>query len=833
MRTRLLIRAVVACFFAAIFVISARAEDGHEGWLRYAPLDPGAAKIYAIVPRVVVVEGDSSVLRSAQQELSRGIRGMLAVALATQSQGANPSTASHTAAIILAVDKSLPPESFRIRWSDAADKKSLRITGGDDRGVLYGVFALLSKIARVDPLANIDETQQPSAPVRWVNDWDNLDGTIERGYGGRSIFFDADNVRADLSRANDYARLLASIGINGCAINNVNVNPRVLTAEFLPQLMRVADIFRAWGVRLAIAVDVSSPMRIGGLDTFDPLDPTAAKWWRERFDQVYGKIPDLGGVVVKADSEGRLGPSTYHRSPADAANVIARALKPHRGLVFYRAFVYNHHLDWRDPKNDRAKAAYDNFHPLDGQFDDNVVIQIKHGPIDFQAREPASPLFSGLEKTNEAIELQITQEYTGQQHHVVFLAPMWKEVLDFDMHAGRDSTPVKDLVAGKVFHRPIGGYVGIANVGLDANWLAHPLAMANLYAFGRLAWNPDTTPQEIATEWTQLTFGDGPTIVQTIAGLQLASWRTYENYTGPLGAQTLTDITGSHYGPNIESSEENGWGQWHRADEKGIGMDRTVETGTGFVRQYRPQVAKIYESLATTPDQLLLFFHHVPYTYDLHSGKTVIQYIYDSHYEGAAEVAEFVDQWKSLQGHVDAQRFNDVLARLEYQSGHAIVWRDAICNYFLRKSGIPDAKGRAGHFPNRVEAESMQLQGYASVDVTPWENASGGKAVTCQDPKGCRASYKFTGAEGKYSIAILYFDQKNGESKFHLLLNGKEISHWIANNQLPATKIGADAATLRNIANITLHPGDEIRIEGIPDGDEPAGLDYIEITPQN
>ena len=831
MGTRLLIRVVAACFFAAIFGIGACAEDGHEGWLRYAPLDSQGAKIYAAVPRAVVVEGDSLVLRSAQSELSRGIRGMLGVALATPAIDAPAE--SRGPAIVLAIEKDLAPESFRIRWTSVKGRASLRVTGGDDRGVLYGVFALLSEIARRESLAKIDVTQRPSAPVRWVNDWDNLDGTIERGYGGRSIFFDADNVRADLSRVNDYARLLASVGINGCAINNVNANPRVLTPEFLPQLVRVADIFRAWGIKLAIAVDVSSPMRIGGLDTFDPNDPAVAKWWRDRFDQVYEKIPDFGGVVVKADSEGRLGPSTYHRTPADAANVIARALKPHGGLVFYRAFVYNHHLDWRDPKNDRAKAAYDNFHPLDGQFDDNVIIQIKHGPIDFQAREPVSPLFGGLEKTNEAIELQITQEYTGQQHHVVYLAPMWKEVLDFDMHAGRDDTPVKDLVAGKVFHRPTGGYVGIANVGLDANWLAHPLAMVNLYAFGRLAWNPDTTPQEIATEWTQLTFGDDPTVVQTIAGIQLASWRTYENYTGPLGAQTLTDITGSHYGPNIESSEENGWGQWHRADEKGIGMDRTVATGTGFVGQYRPPVAKIYESLSTTPDELLLFFHHVPYTYELHSKKTVIQYIYDSHYEGAAEVAEFVDQWKSLQGHVDAQRFNDVLARLEYQSGHAIVWRDAICNYFLKKSGIPDDKGRAGHFPGRVEAEAMRLEGYAPVDVTPWENASGGKAVACNDAKGCSASYKFTGAEGKYTIAILYFDQKNGESKFRVTLNGKEISHWTANAQLPATKIGADAATRRNIAGIGLHPGDEIRIEGTPEGAEPAGLDYIEITPQN
>ncbi|HUE42421.1 MAG TPA: alpha-glucuronidase family glycosyl hydrolase, partial [Candidatus Sulfotelmatobacter sp.] len=432
MRIGLLAGFIVLIFLGAFGSSACRAEDGHEGWLRYAALDASAAKTYASLPHAVRVDGDSGVLRSAREELSRGIRGMLGITLT--AQGASESTASHTPAIVLATEKNLEPESFRIRWSGAGNAASLLVKAGDDRGVLYGVFALLSKIARGESLANIDETQQPSAPVRWVNDWDSLDGTIERGYGGRSIFFDTDNVRGDLSRVNDYARLLASIGINGCAINNVNANPRVLTPEFLPQLVRVADIFRSWGVRLAIAVDVSSPTRIGGLDTFDPLDANVAKWWRERFDQVYAKIPEFGGVVVKADSEGRLGPSTYHRTPADAANVIARALKPQGGLVFYRAFVYNHHLDWRDPQSDRAKAAYDNFHPLDGQFDDNVIIQIKHGPIDFQAREPVSPLFSGLQKTNEAIELQITQEYTGQQRHLCFLVPMWREVLDFDLH---------------------------------------------------------------------------------------------------------------------------------------------------------------------------------------------------------------------------------------------------------------------------------------------------------------------------------------------------------------------------------------------------------------
>src|SRR5580704_5796978 len=816
---------VAACGMLCLLVASAtRAEDGHEGWLRYAPLDAPAAKTYASLPRAVRAENDSPVLRSAREELARGLHGMLGITLSAQ--------AANGPAIVLATDKNLAAESFRIRWSGASNKPSLLITGGDDRGVLYGVFALLSKMARLESLANIDETEQPSAPVRWVNDWDNLDGSIERGYGGRSIFFDADNVRTDLSRVNDYARLLASIGINGCAINNVNANPRVLTPEFLPQLVRVADIFRAWGVRLAIAVDVSSPTRIGGLETFDPLDPTVAKWWRDRFDDIYAKIPDLGGVVVKADSEGRLGSSTYHRSPADAANVIARALKPHGGLVFYRAFVYNHHLDWRDPKNDRARAAYDNFHPLDGQFDDNVIIQIKHGPIDFQAREPVSPLFSGLEKPNEAIELQITQEYTGQQRHLCFLAPMWKQVLDFDMHAGEDGTPVKDLVSGKTFHRQFGGFVGIVNAGLDTNWLAHPLAMANLYAFGRLAWNPDLSPRAIAEEWTRLTFGNDPRVVRTIVDMQLASWPVYEGYTGPLGTQTLTDILGSHYGPGIESSEENGWGQWHRADKEGIGMDRTVATGTGFAGQYRPLVARIYESLASTPDGLILFFHHVSYGYVLHSGKTVIQHIYDSHYEGAAHVEEFVRQWESLKQQVDNERYADVLARLEYQAGHAIVWRDAICNYFLRESGIADAKGRGGHFPNRIEAEAMQLQGYVAVDVTPWEDASGGKAIECTHAEGCSASFSFGGGAGRYALDIVYFDEKNGESKFSVFAGEKLVDRWVANDQLPTTKIGGDSSTRRRIDGLELHHGEQIRIEGIPDRDEHAALDYVEVRPE-
>jgi alpha-glucuronidase len=420
---------------------------------------------------------------------------------------------------------------------------------------------------------------------------------------------------------------------------------------------------------------------------------------------------------------------------------------------------------------------------------------------------------------------------------------MWSEVLGFDLHAINSanaatatdalSTSVEEIISGKTFHRPTGGYVGIANVGLDTNWLAHPLAMANLYGFARLAWDPGLNPKTIAEEWTRLSFGNDPDVVRTISEMQADSWRTYELYTGPLGAQTLTDITGSHYGPNVESSEENGWGQWHRADRQGIGMDRSVATGTGYAGQYSPAVAKMYESAVRTPDHLLLFFHHVPYTYKLMSGKTVIQEIYDSHYKGAERAANYVRQWKSLQSHVDTERYADVLARLEYQAGHAIVWRDAICNYFLRLSGIPDARNRAGHFSNRIEAESMQLDGYRPIDITPWENASNGKAIACTNPQTqtCSASFTFTGNPGSYELDVEYFDQNNGVSQFEVFLNDHQIDAWSADALLPAKKPGADASTRRRIRNLIFRAGDTIRIQGQPDQDEPAGLDYVELIP--
>jgi alpha-glucuronidase len=696
-RLCILLLATWACLFSTPG--DAWAESGAEAWLRYAPLNPQAAKLYQNAPSKVLLRGDSPVLRTADQELARGLQQMLGRSFGGGSVAQDAFLLGKLPDLQpldpkLKAPQALKPDGFWLKAMRIHGSRCVIITAANDRGVLYGVFALLSKIARGESIVAIDEVRQPSAPIRWVNQWDNLDGRIERGYGGASIFFEAGKVRADLTRAGQYARLVASIGINGCTVNNVNAAPEVLDDSFIPQLARIAGAFRPWGVQLSISVDLSSPKVIGGLQTFDPLDPRVTEWWRKKIDEIYRQIPDFAGVVIKADSEGRSGPSAYGRTHADAANVVARALKPHGGVVFYRAFVYNHHLDWRNLKNDRAKAAYDNFHPLDGEFDDNAIVQIKNGPIDFQVREPVSPLFAGLRRTNEAIELQITQEYTGQQKHLCFLVPMWKEALDFDMRIGDQHTPVKDLVSGRVFHRPVGGFAGVANVGMDANWLGSPLAMANLYGFGRLAWNPNLTSEQIIDEWTRLTFGSDPLVVRTINDLQLRSWRVYENYTGPLGAGTLTNITGNHYDPAPESSENNGWGQWHRADHEGIGMDRTVATGTGFIGQYPRAVQQIYEPLPACPDDLLLFFHHVPYRNVLHSGKTVIQHVYDSHYEGADQARAFIGQWKNLEGRIDGERYRDILARFEFQAGEAVRWRDTICQWIYRLSGIADQKGR-------------------------------------------------------------------------------------------------------------------------------------------
>jgi alpha-glucuronidase len=713
------------------------------------------------------------------------------------------------------------------------------VEGGSETGELYGVFRLLAWIAAGKALPDQAVVEEPRNKIRWVNQWDNLDGSIERGYAGRSIFFDGGHVRGDLTRAAEYARLLASVGINGVTVNNVNSDLRTLTPEMIAEFARIADVFRPWGVRLSLSVDLSSPQVVGGLKTFDPLDPAVQRWWRGSVNAIYARIPDFAGFVVKADSEGRAGPSQYGRTPAEAANVLARALEPHGGIVMYRGFVYNHHLDWHDLKADRARAGYDNFHELDGKFDRNVVVQIKHGPIDFQVREPVSPLFAALRHTSQAIELQVTQEYTGQQRHMVYLVPMWKTALDTDMRvpdaSGRaQHTPVKEIVEGRSFHQPLGGFVGVANVGLDDNWMHHPMALANLYGFGRLAWDPDLTSEQIVEEWTRQSFGNDPEVVGTIDRLQLESWKAYEDYTGPLGVGTLTDIIGVHFGPGIESAERNGWGQWIRADHQGIGMDRTVATGTGYIGQYPPELAAEYESLKTCPDALMLFMHHVPYTYRLHSGKTVIQHVYDSHYEGAAIAATYAPGWMRLEGKVDPAEYAMVLKLFTFQAGHAIVWRDAVNDWFHAMSGIDDARGRVGHHPGRIEAEAMTSDGYEAVDIKPWETASGGKAVVCPRAEGCSLSTTVK-EDGRYRIAVQYFDLRTGASHFELLVNGKTVGSWVADDVLPPAvvrrELDGQTSTRFTTPEVELHRGDTLTLQGRPDGGEAAPVDYLELMP--
>ena len=813
------------------------AESGRAAWLRYAPLPADARQRYATLPRVLVSLDDSAVLRTASSELARGITAMVggttsAAARLDRRAAIVLGTVGRVRTVVRAagIPATLAPDAFWIGSVGAGAQRRVIVAGGNDRGVLYGVFRMLEQLALRQEIGTARQ-ERPAASIRWVNHWDNLDGTIERGYAGASIFFEQGHVAGDLTRVREYARLLASVGINGATINNVNANPIVATDAFVPQLARVAEAMRPWGVALSISIDFSSPMRIGGLDTFDPLDPRVAAFWRQRADAIYRAIPDFGGFVLKADSEGRLGPSAYGRSHADAANVIARALAPHGGLLFYRGFVYNNRMDWRDLKNDRARAAVDNFAALDGAFDPNVIIQIKHGPIDFQVREPASPLFGVLERTNQAIELQITQEYLGQQRHVVFLPPMWKEVLDFDLHARGAGTPVKALVSGTPFNRPTGGFVGVSNVGRAENWLGHDLAMANLYGFGRLAWDPDSPPADIADRWARLTFGDDPKVVATVAGILNDSWPAYERYTGNLGIGTLTDILGVHYGPGIESSERNGWGQWHRADGRGVGMDRTAATGTGFTSQYRPAVASRFESLETTPDDLLLFFHHVPYTYRLKNGKTVIQHIYDEHYTGADQAADFVRRWRALEGAIDADRYAAVLKRLEYQAGHAIVWRDAIASWFRWISGIADEKGRAGRVPDRIEAESLALDGFTFGAVTPWETASGGLAALCGARRTCAASYTYRGQPGFWDVVTQYFDESDGVSTFRLVIGGKPIDRWSADGDVPSPTPNGHTSTRHTTHAVSLSPGDTIRIEVDVDGTESGAVDYLEIHP--
>ena len=433
-------------------------------------------------------------------------------------------------------------------------------------------------------------------------------------------------------------------------------------------------------------------MELGGLDSADPLDGQVAAWWKDTMEDIFRRIPNLGGFLVKADSEGRPGPFTYGRTHADGANVLADAAAPYGGIIIWRCFVYNCQQDWRDRKTDRARAGYDNFMPLDGKFRDNVILQIKNGPMDFQVREPVSPLLGGLTDTNQILEVQIAQEYTGQQRHVCYLIPMFKEILGFHTYCCGGQDTVADIVSGRTWGQKSCGMAAVANTGNDDNWTGHDLAAANLYGFGRLSFQTDAGARELAEEWAACTFGNDRVVTETVTKILMMSWPAYEKYTAPLGIGWMVNPN-HHYGPNVDGYEYDRWGTYHRADHLGLGIDRSRQ-GTGYAQQYRKENADLYEDIKTCPEELLLFFHYIPYTYRLKSGKTLIQHIYDTHFEGAGDVESMDILWSSLEGKIPERVYKRVKERLEHQKEHSKEWRDQINTYFFRKSMIPDEKGR-------------------------------------------------------------------------------------------------------------------------------------------
>ncbi|MFV2102912.1 alpha-glucuronidase [Micromonospora sp. LOL_024] len=567
-------------------------------------------------------------------------------------------------------------------------------------GLLYGLFEVVRRGEAAFGPPYPARVHRPAARRRMLDHWDNVDvhpvmGQVERGYAGGSIFWRDGRPRRDHARLRAYARLLAACGVNAVSVNNVNVHAteaRLLTGR-LDDVAEIADVLRPYGIRVHLSVTFAAPVVLDALPTADPLDDAVRAWWAETTRRVYARIPDFGGYVVKADSEGQPGPFSYGRDHADGANLLAEALAPHDGVVHWRAFVYDHRQDWRDRSTDRARAAHDHFAPLDGRFRDNVVVQVKHGPIDFQTREPVSPVIMAMSATRLAVEFQVTQEYTGQQRHVCYLAPSWSEVLRFGW--GDEGRTVADVAVDG------GGLVAVSNVGDDPFWTGHPLAQANLYAFGRLAWDPRLTPQAVLDEWIDLTFdpaatADPETLRRTLHEVMDDSWRSYERYSAPLGVGFMVRPS-DHYGPDVDGYEYTSWGTYHFADRDGVGVDRTRATGTGFTGQYPPPWSQVYESTASCPDELVLFFHHVPYGHLLHSGRTVIQHIYDTHFDGVAEVAETRRRWTSLAGLVDAAVHARVGERLDEQLRCAQEWCDQVNAYFYRKSGVPDAQGRALH----------------------------------------------------------------------------------------------------------------------------------------
>ena len=671
-----------ALVVSLLLSLTARADDGYRLWLRYDRIadEKLRADYSAALTRIVLATPsgtESPTVAAARDELTTALRGLIAAEakVAVAKAGADlPSGA----------------EAFTI----ISRNGNVTITGGSDVAVLYGSFALLRQLQLNQPIDRLEIHDGPKIQRRMLNHWDNLDRSIERGYAGQSLW-EWDKLPGELSpRYRDYARALASIGLNGLTPTNVNANIQFLTPDYLKKIAALADVFRPYGIRIYLTAKFSAPVELGKLKTGDPLDPEVIQWWRAKSEEIYRAIPDFGGFLIKANSEGQPGPQGYGRTHADGANVLADAVASHGGIVIWRAFVY-------DPAvaDDRAKQAYNEFVPLDGKFRDNVVVQVKNGPIDFMPREPFHPLFGAMPKTPLALEIQITQEYLGGSTELCFLAPMWKEVIDSDTLRPNRGSTVARVIDGTVARASLPAatsvaaltvIAGVANTGTDRNWCGNQLAPANWYAFGRLAWDHTLTSAQVADEWTRQTFSNDRRVVATIVPMLLASHEAVVNYSMPLGLHHI--MARSHHqgpGPWVTGGRADQTSVYfHRADEKGVGFDRTA-TGSNALGQYAPAVASRWADLANCPDEYLLWFHHLPWDYKMRSGKTLWTEIALHYQTGIDAVRGWQKSWDTLRGAIDDERFTATQKFFARQEHEARIWRDVCTQYFATFSKLP------------------------------------------------------------------------------------------------------------------------------------------------
>lgn len=669
------------------------AEDGSRLWLRYKPLT-WMQKEKGNTFSSIVKDEKSATLDIASRELSSAWKEIAGkdISSATLQDGSivlGTTNSKNVRSLLTGKElKDLTDDGFIIRSVKKGNRNYTVITSAEERGILYGVFHFL-RLIQTDSLSdNLNIVENPKYKVRILNHWDNLDRTVERGYAGYSLW-KWDELPNTLSpRYDAYARANASIGINATVLNNVNATPEILTGAYLAKVKALADVFRPYGLKVYLAVNFSSPKELGGLSDSDPLNPAVNKWWNNKVKDIYKLIPDFGGFLVKANSEGLPGPQDYGRTHADGANMLADALKPYGGIVMWRAFVYN-------PSNeDRAKQAYSEFTPLDGQFRDNVIIQIKNGPVDFQPREPFSPLFGALRDTQEMVEFQITQEYLGFSNHLVYLSPMFKETLDSDTYSDGEGSTIAKITDGTLRSGKVTAISAVANIGEDTNWCGHHFAQANWYAFGRLAWNHRLTSEQIADEWIKMTFSNNKDFMNPVKDMMLSSRETTVDYMMPLGLHHIFAF-GHHYGPepwgDVPGARPD-WMPWyyHNADSTGLGFDRTT-SGSNAVSQYFPPLNNIYNDIALCPENLLLWFHHVPWDYRMKNGKTLWDELCYKYNSGVQQVRAYQKLWDRMEEYVDEQRFREIQSKLRIQARDAVWWKDACLLYFqtFSKRQIP------------------------------------------------------------------------------------------------------------------------------------------------